>query len=337
MKHIASSLVIALFAIQVHADSTPQTVPPAETMLGKGIPNTSQEWSVEDREHDDGPGRVIEVKQGETRVAALIYGEGQLKPYLAVYDNDGRRISNPGISPDGDTRGRFPHHRGIFIGWNHLDSNLGRDDLWHLRSGESMTLASINAAESSETGAQLDVTIHWISRQRDDDQDGLLLTERRRFHIAREEGRTWIDQHSELVAARDLRLGGDLQHAGLHFRADADVDSVRRQTQYLWSPADLPAGNGRIVSDSLQWVNFRFPLHEQWYSVTQLNHPVNHATELSWRDYGRFGFFFTDALKAGETRVVAGRFIFDERAEKGDNEPIRQRAQDDHNTWVTSQ
>ena len=137
------------------------------------------------------------------------------------------------------------------------------------------------------------------------------------------------------MAARDLHLRGDLQHAGLHFRADADVDSVRRQTRYIWYPADLPAGNGRILSDNLQWVNFRFPLHENWYSVTQLNHPVSRATELSWRDYGRFGFFFTDSLEAGETRVVAGRFIFDELAERGDNDPIRQRAQADHDAWIS--
>lgn len=304
-------------------------------LLGRGLPAASGIWSVEDRANDEGPGRMIEVREDGRRVAAFVHGEGQNKPYLAVYDTEGRRLSNPGLSADGKTRGRFPHHRGLFIGWNKIGSDLGSDDLWHMTRGASMKLASIESAQPTAAGAMLEVTIHWASRQREGDPlEGLLLKEKRRLHIARSNGRLWVDQCSDLQAARAIRLQGDLQHAGVHFRADAAVDDVRQETRYLWSPAELPHGNGRIVSDALQWVNFRFPLHGQWHAATQLNHPANRATELSWRDYGRFGFFFADALQAGETRVVATRLIVDELAGERDDQLVRQRAQQDYDQWT---
>jgi hypothetical protein len=307
MRYVAREGVLGIIALRLLTIPALAAVThPDLPFLGKGIPAASQEWSIQDRENDEGPGRQIEIRQDGKRVAAFVYGEGQIKPYMAIYDSEERRISNPGITKEGAERGRYMHHRGIFIGWNQITSTLGSDDLWHLRRGESMVVANIESTTTTPAGADLDVTIQWFSRRRNDDGDGLgglLITERRRFHVARANGRTWVDQRSELLAARDLQLQGDLHHAGLHFRADADVDRAKSQTRYLWSPADLPPGNGRIVSDPLQWVHFRFPLHKSWYSVTQINHPGNRFTELSWRDYGRFGFFLTDTLQAGQARV----------------------------------
>ena len=266
-------------------------------------------WTVEDRENTELPGRAIEIAYDGTRLAEVIYGEGQAKVYLAVYDEQGQRLTNPGLSADGSERGRFPHHRGIFIGWNQIGSDRGTDDLWHLRSGERMDLLSIDRAEATDAGVRLELTIGWFSAKQDDALKGLLIEEQRTLLIQRVDGCTVIDQRSVLNAARDVRLGGDLQHAGLHFRADAAVDDVRGQAVYLWAPAELAPGGGRIVSDALRWVNYRFPLHGNWYAVTQLNRPENRTTELSWRDYGRFGFFFNDEIAQGASRVMYGRFL----------------------------
>ena len=287
-------------------------------------------WTVEDRDNDQLPGRVIDIRHEGTRVAGFIYGEGQAKTYLNVYDSEGQRLSNPGLNPDGSSRGRFPHHRGLFIGWNQVRSDLGSDDLWHLRNNERMVLDEIKNMEATGDGVTLELLIHWISSNRDDDLDGLLVVELRTIRVSRPEGRTQIDQESLLAAERDLRLRGDLQHAGIHFRADAEVDDVRGETRYLWCPEDLEPGAGRIISDTLHWVNFRFPLHGNWHSVTQLNPPENRSTELSWRDYGRFGFFFTDELDTGEIRAVRTRLLFDEMTTSGDDDDIRRRAEKDY-------
>lgn len=294
-----------------------------------GVLPATAAWTIDERAEGDLPGRALEIRRDGQLVAALIYGDGQIKPYLAVYDSEERRLTNPGMESDGESRGRFPHHRGIFIGWNRVASDLGRDDLWHFRGDERMEVASVARRDGGEDSATLEVVIHWRSANRGDESEGLLLKENRRFVVSRDDGRTRIDQRSELTAARDLTLGGDLQHAGLHFRADAEVVGVGGETRYLWAPAELPAGNGRIVSDDLEWVNFRFPLHGQWYSVTQLNRPENRVTELSWRDYGRFGFFFSGELEAGESRVVAARFVIGEAPAPGADEAVRATADAD--------
>ena len=294
------------------------------------------QWSVQNIVNEDLPGRIIEVRADGMRVAGFVYGEGHIKPYLSVYDDEGQRLTNPGIDSDGDTRGRFPHHRGIFIGWNRMRSDLGMDDLWHLRGDEHMRLAEIEKLDADSKGVSMILRIEWVSSNRDDDLEGLLISERRGISISRADGRTRIDHISEMTAARDVVLGGDLQHAGLHFRADASVDGVRSQTSYLWAPGDLSPSGGRIISDELRWVRFLFPLHGNWYSVTQLNHPDNHSTELSWRDYGRFGFFFNDELEAGEVRRMAGRFYIDKSAgpEAEDEADIRAKAEADYRAFV---
>jgi len=283
-------------------------------------------WTVVDRENDELPGRRVDIRQGGHRVASLIYGEGQFKPYLAVYDEDGERLTNPGLDKEGAMAGLFPHHRGIFIGWNHIDSELGRDDLWHLREGEHMRLVSIDTAEGDEHAARLVATIEWLSKKADADGSRVLLVETRRFQVNRDDGRTRIDTDSTLLAARDLRLGGDLQHAGIHFRADNAVNARKGDTSYLWEPADAPDHGGKVVSTELKWVQFLFPLGERWYAVTQINPPGTPVEELSWRDYGRFGFFFTRRLEKDQQVACAYRFIV-ERAEAPADGATRSEAQ----------
>lgn len=290
-------------------------------------------WTVAEAGGDELPGRRLVVRQGERTVAEFVHGDGQAKPYLAVYDGDGNRLTNPGLGPDGKTAGRFPHHRGIFIGWNRIQSGLGMDDLWHMR-GTRMTVDRFDDPKAGPEGVEFTVHIQWFSQNREDEQAGLLVAERRTIRLAEADGALAIDHDSVLTAVRDLTLGGDLQHAGLHFRADRAVDDVRGETRYLWVPAELPPGNGRIVSPDLRWVHFRFPLHGHWYGVTQLNRPENAMTELSWRDYGRFGFFRTAQLAAGEELRVSGRFLVERLPDAGDAAALRAKAEAEHRRYT---
>jgi hypothetical protein len=290
-------------------------------------------WTVEKLPAEDLPGERQVIAFGGRTIAEFIYGEGQVKPYLALFNGDGQRLTNPGINADGETVGRFPHHRGIYIGWNRIESELGRDDLWHMR-GTRMLVDSIERGSTDADGAEIIVNIHWISQKTEDGQQGLLIKERRTIRVSRDSERIVVNHHSELQAVRQLSLGGDLQHAGLHFRSAAEVDAVRAQTRYIWSPAGLPPGNGRIVSDELEWVNFRFPLHGNWYSVTQLNHPANETEELSWRDYGRFGFFRKAELAAGEKLTFKSRFLLQELVNEGEDSALRTQAEADYSRYA---
>lgn len=299
-------------------------------------------WTIEDKKNDELPGRRIDIRHGQTLRAAFIYGQGQDRAYLALYDDQGRRLTNPGLNLDGGTRGRFPHHRGIYVGWNHLHSDLGRDDLWHLRNGEQILLHRIVSQSADGNSAALVVELNWHSARRDDELRGLLLVERRTMTFSVDGDRLIVDHQSTLTASRDIRLEGDLHHAGTQIRVDADVDAVRNQTVYLWEPGDLDPGRGRVVSGELRWVHFRFPLHGRWYAITQINPPSNKVEELSWRDYGRFGFFFKDRLDKDESLTVNYRFIIEEsqapaapgEARQGQDRSIRQKADNDHRAFA---
>ncbi len=266
-------------------------------------------WEIEDRANPELPGRRIDVRHNSDLVAALIYGEGQMKTYLHVYDEHGNQLTMSGMDSDGATLGRFPHHRGIFIGWNRIHSDLGHDDLWHMRPGGRIELAGFEAKAGPEAGT-LDTSMHWRSRHAGDDAN-LLIVENRRLRIARPDHRTMVDFDTKLTAQRDVRLEGDLQHAGVHYRAHHTVNDRANQTAYLWEPTGIQDRGGRLISDDLKWVQLVYPKGDNWYLVTQLNAPINPTEELSWRDYGRFGFFHKDKLAAGESRKLSYQFIIE--------------------------
>jgi ubiquinone/menaquinone biosynthesis C-methylase UbiE len=59
----------------------------------------------------------------------------------------------------------------------------------------------------------------------------------------------------------------------------------------------------------LKWARLIFPVGNNWYTATQINSPTNPTEELSWRDYGRFGFFFKRKLEWGDELEINYRFI----------------------------
>ncbi|MHC4168770.1 MAG: DUF6807 family protein [Planctomycetota bacterium] len=57
------------------------------------------------------------------------------KPFHHVYDADGNLLTNgpDGSSPYTKKGIRYPHHRGVLIGWNELMFEGRRYDLWHMK------------------------------------------------------------------------------------------------------------------------------------------------------------------------------------------------------------
>jgi hypothetical protein len=165
--------------------------------------------------------------------------------------------------------------------------------------------------EHSTTGrvAILQARTRWHSAKKDSAGSDLLITEMRNLTIWQGEGnRTYVDASFTLEPARDLTLDGDLQHAGIHFRASNLVNDRKAETSYLWEP-DVPGPGGKAVSSEFKWCRLLFPLGERWYEAIELNAPNNPVEELSWRDYGRFGFFFKKELKKGLPLNVRYRFV----------------------------
>ena len=95
-------------------------------------------WSIERISNPDGPGTWLQIQANQNPVAAWAFGKGQFKPYLHVFGPGGIRLTNSGLDQAGRKSGTFGHHRGIFIGWNRIQSELGTRDLWHMTKGTRM-------------------------------------------------------------------------------------------------------------------------------------------------------------------------------------------------------
>lgn len=298
----------------------------------------SSEWTVKDDVNTkedariDPPGRKVDVLLDGKLVARFVYGEGQLKPYLNVYSEEGDCLTQ------WDPKQDLPHHRGIYIGWNKITSDLGglakaakgepkpaegtidpkgSFDLWHMNNGGKMEVLKIEKAEGGADSGTIVATILWHAGNKDASGSDLLLTETRTMKISRPEGKkTQADLKFELKAMRDLTLGGDLQHAGMHFRGSAKILKTKIQnekaknaigadyeTAYVWEPE--PSVKGA----DLKWARLMFHIGSNWYSATHMNAPSNPVEELSMRGYGRFGFFFKKDLKKDEVLPLTYRIV----------------------------
>ena len=277
------------------------------------VPLAKGDWKVVEHPNPLGPGKAVEVLHDGKSVARLVHGDGQIKPFLHVFGGRGELLTNPGLDKDGNTAGLYNHHRGIFIGWNKISSELGKYDMWH-RGGPGNGRYDIVKFENTTTKNSASIVAHikWRATQKDASGSDVMITERRTLRVSRPGGKyTQIDADFELKAERDISLAGDLQHAGVHFRANASVATRNKETSYLWEPPNA-AGKGKIVGDDHQWVRLLFPIGKRWYTAQEMNIPANGVKELSWRDYGRFGYFLPKKLKKGEPFNLKFRFAIEE-------------------------
>ena len=258
-------------------------------------------WKVVPIDNPDGPGKAIDVQEGDRLVARFVHGEGQIKPYLHVFSDHGELLTNAGADKNGKGTGAFPHHRGIFIGWK-IESELGTDDVWHMTKGCKMEVIPVLRATGQNDSAKIVATVLWTSAKSTNGSD-LLLTERRELIVSRSANQLQVDATFTLTPARNLRLAGDLQHSGVHFRANNEVHARQSETSYLTSP------EGRAKGNDLKWCRLSFPIGTNLYSALQLNHPANPVEELSTRKYGRFGYFFKKDLTKGDSLTLKYRFL----------------------------
>ena len=228
------------------------------------------------------------------------------KPFLHIYDHEGRRLTN---GPDGESEYLakqilYPHHRGIFIGWNRLQFEGKRYDLWHM-SGVEQVHQKFAESWAGPVAARATTVVHW-----NDDHGEPILVERRTMTIYRPSRPTiaMIDFHTELTAVRgDVELNGDPEHAGVQYRAHNDVAAggTDIKAKYLFHNEGI---NPRKDKD-LPWVSMTYGLDGKYYTVQHINHPNNPKGTIysAYRDYGRFGAFFTDTVEKGHTLTLRYR------------------------------
>ncbi len=231
--------------------------------------------------------------------------EYTLKPYHHIYDPETGHLITKG------TGGLYPHHRGIFYGYNKISIDGGPAfDTWHCHNGEHTVHKMVAAQFSDQTMGGHIVKIDW-----NDTQGKTFANETRIVRVSYEAGEMSIDFYSTLESTGGVvELNGDRQHAGVHFRAsnrvseNADATRFTRPANLAHIPADKEIEGPEMLN--LPWDAMTFPLNGQKYTVVYMAHPRNpQGAEMSERKYGRFGQFFPYTLAPGKPLVVQYRII----------------------------
>jgi len=227
------------------------------------------------------------------------------KPFLHVYDAD-QRLTN---GPDGESEYiadqiLYPHHRGLFIGWNRLTCAGQRYDLWHMPN-VAQVHQRFEEKQAKGKVAKCVAIVHW-----NDPQGQSLLVERRSITAQKLDAPAIVllDFETELKAVQgDVELKGDPEHAGVQYRPHNDVAAggLEVKAKYLFHADGIDPRKDK----DLPWVALSYGLGDKRYTVQHMNHPVNPKGTLysAYRDYGRFGAFFEDTIKKDQTLTLRYR------------------------------
>jgi len=244
------------------------------------------------------------------------------KPFHHIFDAEGDRLTN---GPDGESEYlskniKYPHHRGVLIGWNKLMFDGRRYDLWHMKEVHQVHQKFLELT-AGPLMARSTALIHW------NDQDGKpMLVEHRTTTVHRQSDASVVllDFHAELKAVRgDVLLDGDPEHAGVQYRAHNGVDAGGKdgKATYLFHKDGIDPKKDH----DLPWVAMSYGLKSGRYGVQHMNHPDNPKPTIysAYRDYGRFGAFFKKQIGADETltlryRIRVSRGKLPERRELAD-------------------
>jgi hypothetical protein len=255
----------------------------------------------------DGKPRVRYVYQRDDSTKERAFDTAKVFAHVMAPGGEETLTSGPGGK-------LYPHHRGIFIGWNKIQHDGKSHDLWHVRDTvqQHKSLTHQRDAKSASITAE----IQWIGK------DGKPLIREKRTHRLVEDGHAYavIDLTSELTAvAGDLVLDGDPEHAGIQFRPSQEV-AENKSVKYTFHGEEVDPAK----QTGLPWVACSFRIGGQDWTVQHISHPSNpsDARWSAYRDYGRFGEFPVIEIADGETRTLRYRF----RITQGDT-PGRQTLQ----------
>jgi hypothetical protein len=219
------------------------------------------------------------------------------KAYHHLFDPRGEQLVTKGPG------GLYPHHRGLFYGFNKISYGQQQADVWHCANGEFQAHVRELSADVGPVYGRHRVQIDWHG------QDGqVFASEIRELTAYNTAGGNLIEFRSRLTTELPhVRLDGDPQHAGFQFRASQIVpDHTKDQTYYLrpdgrdqpgrfrnWSNAPDETDANRSHVD-LPWNALSFVLDgNRRLTCCYLDHPDNpKPARYSERDYGRFGSYF---------------------------------------------
>jgi hypothetical protein len=279
------------------------------------------------------PGKQADLSLGNRPVLRYMYEkldtsssdrrDETIKPYHHVFDPEGDALITKGPG------GQFTHHRGLFFGFNRVSYDGQSADVWHCRNGESQQHVAFLSEDTGPVLGRHRVKIEWRGRK-----DDVFAIEERELKAYNTPGGTLIEFASRVEpTVGEVRLDGDPQHAGFHFRASNEVSAkTAKQTYYLrpdgkGQPGETRNWPGHKRHVDLAWNAMSFVVGGQRFTALYLDKPTNpKEARFSERDYGRFGSYFEYTLTKENPLAVNYR-VWVQRGElSGDQAQAR-----DHN------
>jgi hypothetical protein len=224
------------------------------------------------------------------------------KVFHHLYDPAGSRYVTNGGHTDPHTSDKdllYPHHRGLFFAFNKITYDGKKADIWHCTSGTHSSHNKTIFETGGPIAADQRVLIDWVGEKGD-----VFAQEERQMTVYKVPGGTLVEFATRLKPmVAKVKLDGDPQHSGFHFRATNDVaKKTAKQTYYL-----RPDGKGELDATrnwpgdkmhiNLPWDVMSFVLGDKRYSVEYIDSPSNPGEKrYSERDYGRFGCYFVYEL-----------------------------------------
>jgi Methane oxygenase PmoA len=244
------------------------------------------------------------------------------KVFHHLYDPDGKFFVTNGGETDFPDQPKkkllYPHHRGLMYAFNKCTYDGQTVDTWHAKPGDTHQehVKFLNVEAGPVLGRHR-VLVDWHGKNNE-----VFAKEERELTMYNVPGGTLVEFASRLRPTDGpVKLGGDPQHAGFHFRARNDVaDKTAKQTYFLrpdgkgeldetrnWDPKTK---NGPV---NLPWNAMSFALDGKRYTVAYLDKPTN-PRESRWseRDYGRFGNYFEYAMTKDRPLLVDYRIWLQE-------------------------
>ena len=165
-----------------------------------------------------------------------------------AFDENGEKLLTNG--PDGKKpylkSVKYPHHRGIYIGWNKLAMDGKTYDTWHMSKGVAQVHQKFLEQKPDDKTAVSTALIHWKGG------DGkILIEEKRKTTVYKPGGDTilLLDFETELKAVTaEVFLNGDPEHAGFQYRPHDDVAKGKPdvKAKYLYHKDEVKPENNTL-------------------------------------------------------------------------------------------
>ncbi len=259
------------------------------------------------RKLSDGKGPILAVFCEPYDPSTAASKEATFKTFTHVYDPEGDTLISKGAG------GKFPHHRGLFYGFMKTTYSAGLVDTWHCKDGVHLNLTGPGVEEIGPLAARVTLPVGWYGKK-----DDLFAKEERQFTAIRAGKALVVDFASRVTpVSGTIKVDGDPQHAGYHFRASDEVASVTSKETVFVRPsgADKPVATRnwpeRKDHINLPWNLMQFSANGNRYSATYINPASNRGeSRFSEREYGRFGCYFVAEATQEDPLVVHYRTVF---------------------------